>query len=46
MLISKKTRTGVLNTDYNTPSEQEKILLSNQNNNEQNQDCCNFANLI
>ena len=47
MLISKKTRTGVLNTDYNTPSDQEKILLSNnQSNNEQNQDCCNFSNLI
>ena len=43
MLISKKTKTGVMTTDYNNPSEQEKIMLSNKNNNEQSQDCCSFG---
>jgi Fe2+ transport system protein B len=43
MLISKKTKTGVMTTDYNTPSDQEKIMLTNKNNNEQSQDCCSFG---
>ena len=42
MLISKKTRTGVTSTDYNTPSDQDKIMLTNKNNNEQNQECCSY----
>ena len=43
MLISKKTKTGVMTTDYNTPNDQEKIMLTNKNNNEQSQDCCSFG---
>ena len=42
MLISKKTRTGVNSTEYNTPNDKDKIMLTNRNNNEQNQECCSF----
>ena len=43
MLISKKTKTGVISTDYNTPIDQDKIMITNKNNNEQNQECCSFV---
>ena len=48
MLISKKTRIGnSLNGNNNTPSEQEKILLNDKSNNEnQIQDCCNVSSFI
>ena len=44
MLISKKTRIGgLINSNINTPNDQEKIMLTNKNNNEQSQDCCSFG---
>ena len=50
MLISKKTRTGIINnkSNYDTPNEQGRILLKEQDNknNEQNQDCCNISSFI
>ena len=50
MLISKKTRIVNLNSsgNYNTPNEQGRILLSDKDkkNNEQNQDCCNISSFI
>ena len=49
MLISKKTRIGGLlnGNSINTPNDQDKIRLSDKNNNEeQNQDCCNISSFI
>ena len=48
MLISKKTRIGgLINSNINTPNDQEKIMLSEKNQNgEQNQECCSFSSLI
>ena len=48
MLISKKTRIGgLINGNINTPNDQEKIMLSEKNQNgEQNQECCSFSSLI
>ena len=46
MLIKQKTRNGLMTSisNYDTPNEQGKILLSEDDNknNEQNQDCCSY----
>ena len=46
MLIKQKTRNGLMTSisNYDTPNEQGKILLSEDVNkdNEQNQDCCSY----
>ena len=48
MLISKKTRIGTsLNNNNYTPNDQDKIRLSNKNDEDnQNQECCNISSFI
>ena len=50
MLINKKNRSGVMDNinNYDTPNKQGRILLSEEDNKnkEQNQDCCNISAYI
>ena len=50
MLMNKKNRSGVNDniSNYDTPNNQGRILLSEEDNKnkEQNQDCCNISSLI
>ena len=48
MLISKKTRIGgLINGNNGTPSDKDKIMLSDKNKDgEQNQECCSLSSLI
>ena len=48
MLISKKTRIGgLINGNNGTPSDKDKIRLSDKNKDgEQNQECCSLSSLI
>ena len=46
MLISKRTRTGINISNYNTPGDQNRISLNDkpkENNDEDNQSCCSFS---